>query len=90
LENVLIENGLKDSLPPYHRYSSEFIATSSPFLPRLLTPSSSPLMMLQRSFKIIETKEMSWQYKWHRTKQAKRKRKRQDLQLTMLDTTSSE
>ena len=87
LENVLIENGPKVLCPSYHRYTSQFIATSlaPPFMPR---PSLSPLMMLQRNLKIIETKEMRGPYKWQRTKQAERK-ERQDAKLTVLDATTS-
>jgi len=87
LENVLIENGLKALCPSYHRYTSQFIATS--LAPLASHPSLSPLMMLQRNLKIIETKEMRGRYKWQRTKQAKRK-ERQDVKLTVLDATSSE
>jgi hypothetical protein len=59
--------------PFYHRYSSQFIATSLLLLP--YPPLLSLLMTLQRNLKIIETKEMrkATQVATNKTSQAKRK-----------------
>ena len=84
---MLIENGLKVLCPSYHRYTSQFIATS------LAPPHAPPLPIalndVAEELEDNRNKGDEGRYKWQRTKQAKRK-ERQNVKLTVLDATSSE